>query len=160
MASPALAQNASRELPNGYVAGGPAIDVPIAINAPVGTTAVGVEDQPPTDWPVSNISDSGSFDTQTGKIKWGPFFAPSIPALVTYDVTPPAGTSGPQCFVGVASFDGQDEPISGDTCMLSTIPAVSFWGVAAMVGLILTGGTLALRRSPASRAARRRRARC
>ncbi len=117
--------------------------VTIALNPPPGTLVVGVEELPPSGWPVSSISDSGSFDTQTGKIKWGPFFAPSIPTSVSYFIDP-VGFSA-RCFTGTVSFDGQDDGIVGHLCTENIVPTVSAWGLAVLVSLILSAGTIVLR---------------
>lgn len=119
--------------------------VTIAIDAPPGTIAAGVEDTPPFGWSVSNISDSGAWDTQALKVKWGPFFGSSIPAVVTYDATP-SGSAGQQCFAGMVSFDGDEESIGGDACVGGAVPAASAWGLAALTLALLCAGTLLIRR--------------
>ena len=112
----AMLGSASRDLPSGYRAGTP-FSVSITVQLPPAVVAVGLEDAPPAGWAVSDISDNGAWDSQHGKVKWGPFFAPQIPAAVTYRVTPPAGTSGQWCFAGTVSFDGVNQPITGELCL-------------------------------------------
>jgi hypothetical protein len=107
---------------------------------------VGLEDKPPDAWFVSNISHSGVFDTQTKKVKWGPFFGGSIPAAVTYDVRPSGGGSGEQCFAGTASFDGLDQPIGGELCIPHSVPAFSGLALGSFTVSLLAAGTIILRR--------------
>jgi hypothetical protein len=107
---------AGRELPNGYT---PAVPVAVSIVVEPDESVVdyAVEDTPPLDWTVSNVSDGGVFDAVTGKVKWGPFFDHD-PRTLRYDATPPPGASGEQCFgPGVASFDGVGQPLCGDSCI-------------------------------------------
>jgi hypothetical protein len=72
-----------------------------------------VEDRPPTNWAVRELSHGGVFDTHTGKVKFGPFFDHESRTL-TYQVTPPPGAQGVFAFVGTASADGVNSPITGD----------------------------------------------
>jgi hypothetical protein len=62
---------------------------------------------------VSNISDSGQWDSVNLKIKWGPFFDATVRVL-KYNATPPAGQTGVKFFDGMASFDGNNVGITGD----------------------------------------------
>jgi len=141
----AAGQSAVRDLPPVYGGGVTSIQVSITINPPPGVAVVGLEDKPPSGWPVSNISDGGAFDVQSGKVKWGPFFA-SIPGGVSYQLAVPSSASGPACFVGAVSFDGLDQPIAGDACVSGPIPAVSEWGLLALGLTLLIGGTILLQR--------------
>lgn len=134
----------ARALPSSF-APGVAFTVTIAIQAAPGTIVAGLEDAPPSGWGTSNISHSGSFDTQSGAVKWGPFFAPSIPTAVTYDVTSPAEATGAFCFAGTVSFDGIDQGVGGDVCLSIAVPALSEWGAIFMTLAILSAGTLVLR---------------
>jgi len=142
---------AFRDLPAGDYLPGSALSVSIAINPPGGTTVVGLEDAPPAGWTVSSISHSGSFDVPTGKVKWGPFIAPSIPASVSYDVTPAAGKTGQRCFLGTVSFGGADQPVGGDGC-LTRAPAATAIGLALLFGSMILAGSrvLIVRRQPDS----------
>jgi len=141
------ASGAVRDLPDVYT---PGVTVPvlITVDAPPGATVAAMEDAPPPGWVVSiiSISDSGSFDAQTGKVKWGLFFAPSIPSILSYNVAPPANAPAPACFVGTVSFGGADTPMAGDSCITVAIPALSGWGLAVTGALLLTSATLVLRR--------------
>ena len=140
------AQNAIRDLPADYVPG-VTFTVSIALNPPGGTAVVGVEEQPPIGWVVSAISHSGVFDTQSQKVKWGPFFGGSVPQALTYDVRPSGGSSGEQCFTGTASFDGLDQPIGGELCIPHSVPAISGIGLAGLAVSLFVIGALVLSRT-------------
>ncbi|MFQ5589839.1 MAG: hypothetical protein ACE5HE_01630 [Phycisphaerae bacterium] len=146
----ASAQGAVRDL-SGYSTPGVSFTVSITLAPPAGTIAAALEDTPPAGWPVSSISDGGTWDAVQEKVKWGVFFAPSIPDRVTYDVTPPTTALGPSCFSGSASYDGVQEAITGDACLSIGVPAVSRAGAVVMALLIIAAGVLLCsRRSPAA----------
>jgi len=138
-------QSAVRELPPTYGGGVSSFAVLITINPPQGVAAVGLEDLPPAGWPVSNISNSGALDVQSGKVKWGPYFG-TVPGSVSYELAVPGSASGPACFDGDVSFDGLDRPITGDACVYGPVPAVSEWGALVLGISLLIGGTLVLHR--------------
>ena len=148
VAQVSLGQSAVRDLPDIYVSGTPTGTVTIAINPPPEVAAVGLEDKPPSTSAVLSVSDNGSLDVQSGKVKWGPFLAPSIPTSVTYEISSPPSAPGEACFSGTVSFDGVDEPIIGDACLPPPIPAVSAWGIVLASLLTCIAGTLVLRRVP------------
>ena len=141
----AAGQSAVRELPPTYGGGVSGFAVTITINPPQGVAAVGLEDLPPAGWPVSNISNNGALDVQSGKVKWGPFFV-TIPGAVSYEIMVPVSASGPACFDGEVSFDGPIQPIIGDACVVGPVPAVSEWGALVLGISFLIGGTLVLHR--------------
>jgi hypothetical protein len=143
LASVALGSGAIRDLPNSILPGA-TVTVTITLDPPPGTSVAAAEDQPPTGWTVSNISDSGTFDQSAGKVKWGLFFAPSIPSVLTYDVT--VGSWSP-CFAGSVSYDGVGTAIGGEACA-AVVPTVSTWGAATLLLLLLIcGGAIAGRKS-------------
>ena len=76
--------------------------------------AYAVEERVPTGWGVSQINLGGQVDLETGKIKWGPFFDHQQRAL-TYRLRAPAEARGEFSLSGIASFDGDTVPITGDT---------------------------------------------
>jgi len=82
------------------------------------TTAIGVEDVPPSGWTdISNISNGGTYDAVAHKVKWGPFFTP-FPSELTYDLTPPVTADGTVCFSGATSVNGaQNDGVCGDECI-------------------------------------------
>lgn len=139
----ALAQGAIRSVPE-HALGGAAFEAVITLNASPGVVAVGVEDIPPPGWLVSGISHGGVFDGTARTVKWGPFFAPSIPAQVSYQVTSPLESRGSFCFDGSVSFDGFGEPVQGRACVevMEGIPTVSAWGALNLTLLLLVSGSL------------------
>ncbi len=137
----AHAQGATRDL-SAFSAPGTAFTVTIALDPPPDTVAAGVQDKPPAGWIVTNISAGGTWDALNQEVKWGPLLAPSIPAFVAYDVTPPAGTVGRLCFAGIVSFGGPAETVAGDECLAVAVPAVSTWGLMVLSLLLVTAGTL------------------
>jgi|GEM_PF-2928846 len=92
------------------------IQATIQVNPDAGVGVWASEDIPPSGWTVANISHGGVYDGFNKKVKWGPFFDNQARTL-TYDTTPPAGTTGPQNFDGVGSFDGSNVPITGSTAV-------------------------------------------
>lgn len=142
---PVLAQTPLRDL-SGFSGPEGTFQVAITLNAPPGAVVVGAEDAPPGGWTVGAISDGGSWDAVNLKVKWGPYFAPSIPTVLTYDVNVPSTVAGPQCFTGEASFDGQEAGIGGDDCVNEPVPAASAWGVILLALLCLVAATLLVRR--------------
>jgi len=141
LAGPASGIAAVRALPDNALPGS-VITVTITLNIPPNATVAAAEDAPPYGWAVSNISNGGSFDSPTRKVKWGLFFAPSIPATLSYDVT--ATGSNRNCFEGQVSYDSGGSLIGGDACVVA-IPAVSAWGAVALTLLLLTAGTILTR---------------
>jgi len=137
----ALGSGATRELPDSVLPGQSFI-VAITLDPPPGTSVAAAEDAPPVGWAVSNISNSGTFDAQTGKVKWGLFFAPSIPTALSYQVTA-SGQASP-CFSGTISYDGVGSAITGDACLVSA-PAVSAWCALELSLLLAIAGTILLR---------------
>jgi len=110
-----IALSSQRVLPAGYAAGSP-VSVKINITPPAGTQNYAVEDTPPVGWSVSTIDNEGVFDSQTGRVKWGPYYDAQTRTL-TYIVTPPTTATGTVTFSGVLSLDGGTEPIGGDTVL-------------------------------------------
>ena len=149
MTPPTSAQSPARDL-SGYSDPATVFSVQITLDSPPATVAAGIEETPPTDWTVSNISHSGTWDTQSQKVKWGPFFNPSIPTAVSYDVTP-LGVGSVRCFDGTISFDAADETIGGDLCVGDPIPAISQWGLVCMMLVLLTAAGVLLGRSRSHR---------
>ncbi len=147
------AETAVRDL-SGYNGPDVAFTVSIALNPPGGTIVGALEEAPPVGWAVGAISDGGSWDNLTDQIKWGPLFDPSIPAAVTYELTPPAQVTGTHCFSGSVTFDALVDPIAGDQCLSVAVPSVSEWGIVAMALSVLATGTWILRTHPDNRNSR------
>ena len=117
MATPVFAVGATRDLPE-YYTPDETFTVAIAVDTPEDTGVQAIEDSPPAGWTqIDNISHYGTYDSIHHKVKWGPFFDDDS-RTVTYDITPPSGASGEECFDGSVSFDGINEPIEGDECVL------------------------------------------
>jgi hypothetical protein len=91
-------------LPDYYNPGSSFI-VSVAVVPQSDVIAYAIEDQLPTGWTASNISDSGVFDVKTNKVKWGLFFDAS-PRNLTYSAHAPNDASGIYVFTGKASLDG------------------------------------------------------
>ena len=145
----ALGQGATRDL-SGFSGAGNTFVVSLAIDVPAGVNVVGVEDAPPAGWVASAISNGGSWDSGTEKVKWV-FLAQPFPTTLTYDVAPPAGAQGHLCFAGTISFDGPSVPIEGDGCLAVGIPAVSGIGLAVFAAVLLVAGcVMVVRRTKSS----------
>ena len=144
LVAPAWGQGATRDL-SGFSEAGVTFTVSISITEPPSATILGIEDAPPPAWSVSNISDTGTWDAGTQKVKWL-FLNPPFPSVVTYDVTPPAGDLGARCFDGTVTFDISEDPITGDLCLDVGIPTVSQWGLFALALLLLSAATLTMKR--------------
>ncbi len=90
--------------------------VEINLDVPPGTLAISLEDQLPTGWTASNISNNGVWDPAFNSVKWA--IDLTFPDQVSYDALPPPDTSGVHCFDGVISIDGgPDDPVCGDECL-------------------------------------------
>ena len=97
------------------------LTLPVTIEAPAGTTAVGLEVQVPSGWKVADISDDGEWDGLNRKVKWGPFMT-DLSRRVTFtvrgsDKLPSAsgrltGQARLDGFSGTVSFDGANQPIT------------------------------------------------
>lgn len=144
IASPCLADGATRDLPDTYTPNVP-LTVSITIMAPDGTLMSVLEDSPPTGWKtITNISDGGYYDAQNHKVKWGPF-TENLSRTVTYEVTPPSASANPPCFAGTIAFDALPAAaVEGDECILTAVPTVSEWGLVAMTLLVLAAGALVI----------------
>lgn len=140
----ASAQQPTRDLSN-FAGPGTTFTVFVTLDVPGGTIVAAAQDAPPGGWAVSNISHGGGWDALTSEVKWGLFFDPSIPPVVTYDVTPPAAISSASCFSGNVSYGGPEVTFGGDLCIPAGVPAASEWGLFTLGLLMLSAGTLAMR---------------
>ncbi len=146
----AYGQSATRVLPDSY-APGQIVPVSVSIVVLPETGVMGLEDQPPADWSIANISDSGTWDENTGKVKWGLFFGPPFPTSVSYNATPPATGTGEQCFAGLALFDTVEQAVDGDLCVPIVVPAVTTWGFVVLALLTIIAATRVLSATRANR---------
>jgi hypothetical protein len=101
------------EVPSQYVPGLP-LAVKTEVAPPPGTLSYVVEETVPAGWTVSNINENGAFDQISQKVKWGLFFD-GQPRSLTFDLLAPAESTSPINISGVASFDGNDVPLGGQT---------------------------------------------
>ena len=101
-----------RTLPPGYGASQPAT-VEIVTDPDPLTVVYAVEEFPPVNWPVTQISGGGVFDATTGSVKWGPYFDNQTRTL-SYEVTAPQDASGSWGFEGALSADGASVLLCGD----------------------------------------------
>jgi len=106
---------AQRELPAQYGAGYP---VPVTITVEPDdhvdvVESLIVEETPPADWPVTDITNGGVFDSTTGIIKWGPFMDAEARVL-SYTTTPPSWVYRTFAFDGFVSINGESEMVCGD----------------------------------------------
>lgn len=106
-------------LPGAYAPNIP-FTVTIAVKPDSTVTSYVVEDQTPLGWVVSDIDNSGSFDTNNRKVKWGLFFD-NTPRTLAYQITPPSTVSGTATFTGLASFDGVNITITGQRSTTRTV---------------------------------------
>jgi parallel beta-helix repeat protein len=108
--------SATRTLPSTYEPS-VVVSVSISVNPGQGTQGFAVEETPPNGWGISDINESGQWDSVNKKVKWGPFFDAKNRTL-TYKTTPPVGETGTKTFSGTASFDGTNVTISGSSSIL------------------------------------------
>ncbi len=118
---------------------GVGVTVTIAVTPDAGTQVYAVEDTVPLGWAVTNVNNSGAFDSTNRKVKWGPFFDNAARSL-TYVVTPPTGETGAKTFVGSASFDGVSVSVTG-TRALSSVPLCTYGLSAASQSFSALSGT-------------------
>jgi hypothetical protein len=94
--------------------------VTIRTTLPTGTGYHVVEESPPAGWQVGQISLGGAYDSQSRKVRFGPFFD-GLARTNTYELTPPAGQSGRKFFEGSILVDDVEGLIVGDQS-LDTVP--------------------------------------
>ena len=108
-------QRGTRTLPVCYVPGY-ALTVTVDVGPAPEVQVQALEEQPPEGWTLGAISDGGAWDSVNARLKWGPFFDATARAI-TYELTPPAETTGEVTFAGVVSFDGAEVPVGGATTL-------------------------------------------
>ena len=109
-----------RILPGGY-SPGEQLTVTLRALPPAGVGFYVVEDSPPANWQVGEISDDGYWDAANRRVRFGPF-TDGLPRLLSYQVTPPQGETGLKQFAGISAADGLDRLLGGDH-VLSLVPA-------------------------------------
>ncbi|MHB1310038.1 MAG: hypothetical protein ACYC23_23445, partial [Limisphaerales bacterium] len=128
---------AERELPSTYSPGSQFV---VRLNAvpPVEAGWYFVEEAPPSGWEVGAITAGGFFDPVRRTVNFGPFLD-SEPRELEYEITPPAGESGPRQFLGSVTTDRAETPIGGDTALEAVplhpadLPATDAWLTLAEV---------------------------
>ena len=113
--APGNASFVERRLPDFYT---PGVELTVTLKATPWTTIItyGIEDQPPAGWVVGKISNDGGYDPIFNQVKFGPYFDNQARTL-TYTVTPPRSAGGVAHFNGIASADGRNSPISGQSLL-------------------------------------------
>jgi len=117
------ASKAVREMPWVYDAG-KSLTIYISVTPSANVLTYSIEENPPGGWVVSNVSDGGAYDSINRKVKF--FFYDNQNRRLSYQVTPPFGTSGTYTFSGVALFNGTEVQITGNTSVYdNSIPALA-----------------------------------
>jgi len=101
---------ATRSMPSIYLPG-VLLPVSIVVTPPTNVTTYGIEEFPPAGWPVSGLTEGGSYDVVTRKVKF--VFLDNQPRTLTYQVLPPTGGLGVAEFAGSVAGAGVSLPISG-----------------------------------------------
>jgi len=84
---------------------------------PANVLVVGLRENPPSGWTVSNISNGGRWDVTNEAVKWF-FVDDELPEMVSYTITPSVDAEGVACFSGRTNFDGNTErAINGHRCV-------------------------------------------
>jgi len=110
--------------------------VKIAVVPATNVAVYAIEEQPPADWAIANISHFGHINPLNGKVQWGPFFDNS-PRTLTYEAAPPANATGHATFIGTASFDGINVPLTGARLATDVLLPLRFLGVQRLTnGLV------------------------
>jgi len=109
----------TRLLPGTYIPG-QTFEVVLEARPAAAVAFYAVFDQPPAGWTASGINEGGTFDTQTGRVKFGPF-ADNAARALRYTLLPPASATGRHQFAGVASADGVDGNIRGSDAIENSL---------------------------------------
>ncbi|HLP75977.1 MAG TPA: hypothetical protein VK327_03600 [Candidatus Paceibacterota bacterium] len=108
---------ATRQLPEGFLAGDP-VEVAITVR-PAGAAAYALEENLPAGARLVGVLDGGAFDVTAGKVKWGPFLD-GAERVLRYRVALNQPEGGTLHFSGEVSFDGQLAATDGRTRSGST----------------------------------------
>jgi hypothetical protein len=101
----------SRFLPGAYV-GGNSFTVTLLALPRQATLQYVVEESPPPGWTIGSVSHGGVFDSQNGKLHFGPF-PDDLRRDLTYVLTPPSGETATGRFAGLAFADGVSTVVAG-----------------------------------------------
>ncbi len=110
---------ATRYLPLGYVPGVRLL-VMIGVSQPTAFGSFTVADRPPDGWTVAGVGVGGRYDALEDMVRFGPMTL-SSGQIFTYEVIPPAGTTGVVTFAGALTTDGVSVPVGG-AASLAPIP--------------------------------------
>jgi hypothetical protein len=125
----ASSSQAVRSLPAIFAPGEP-LPVSIAATPGPGVKAFALEESVPAGWTVSGISHDGEFNPIQRRVKWGPF-SDATPRTLTYQAAPAADASGHFVLAGQASFDGANQPVTGQGYTASSCRLVARAGTNA-----------------------------
>ncbi|MBL9169749.1 MAG: hypothetical protein JNN07_18565 [Verrucomicrobiales bacterium] len=104
----------ARSVPE-VVSSASAFPVRLQVIPAAGVEVYAVEETPPSGWTVSAVSDQGTFDSATGRVKWGPFFDGDLRTL-SYQLLPPSGAGEiTGRFAGYGFIDGIEVQVGGDS---------------------------------------------
>ncbi len=103
---------AKRSTPRGRAGRGVTKPVTVSIDvlAPAGTAVMALECSVPRGWKIEAISDGGTWDGSSRKVKWGPFFE-NPTRSVTVRVRAKGAATDLNALDGSVSFDGINFPI-------------------------------------------------
>ena len=108
---PTVGGTASRVAQASFVPGS-SVDVSVQLQPQPGVAIYFLEETVPPGSSPDGIGQNGLFDSQSGKIKWGPF-VDDLPRTLTYRLTTPAGAGPALGLAGVAYFDGSPSTVDG-----------------------------------------------
>ena len=109
----------TRYLPLGYVPGVRLL-VLLGISQPTPFKAFSVADQPPADWSIGGIGAGGRYDPTSDRVLFGPFTT-NTTQILTYELIPPADSTGVKQFTGTLTTEDLSVPITGTTS-ISPVP--------------------------------------
>ena len=100
---------------------GTAIEITNLVQPNSGVGLYVVDEMLPAGWWVTNISFSGGFDANLGRIRWGPF-ADNTHRALTYTLLTATNARGAFALNGTTYFDGVAIPITGQTNVTANSP--------------------------------------
>jgi sugar lactone lactonase YvrE len=91
--------------------------VTLDVHPPDGVSTYVIEDVPPPNWSVVQVSAGGLWDSAHQVVRFGPFFD-ATPLTLTYDIVPPNGAKGTNSFVGRVLSDQSETMVIGDSIVV------------------------------------------
>jgi hypothetical protein len=102
-----------RSLPANF-SPGVAMTVTLAAHPDPTNLVYAVEETVPVGWVIEGITHGGLLDSVRGLVKWGPFLdSVAVSRSLSFQATPPPGSSGPVTFRGQGQFDGLTRATTG-----------------------------------------------